>query len=106
MILTEHLIEKVSQPGNCLLLAAGLHFCHLVIDIHQAFLIFHLMMTINMIKMTSLPQVDFPPPELSTSTRAPLRLLPPVQNFAEHYFVCLIFAFFANHYEDEGNRYC
>ena len=30
MILTEHLIEKISQPGNCLVLAAGLHFCHLV----------------------------------------------------------------------------
>ena len=42
-----------------------------------------------MIKMANLPQVDFPPPELSTSTRAPLRPLPPVQNFAEHYFVCL-----------------
>ena len=52
MILTEHLIEEISQPCNCLVLAAGLHFCHLVIDIHHTFLIFHLMMTVNMIKMT------------------------------------------------------
>ena len=51
MILTEYLIEEISQPCNCLVLAAGLHFCHLVIDVHQAFLIFHLM--INMMKMTN-----------------------------------------------------
>ena len=106
MILTEHLIEKVSQPRDSLVLAAGLQFCHLVIEVHPAFVIFHLMIAINMMKMTSLPQVDFPPPELSTSTRAPLRLLLPVQNVADHYFVCLFFAFFAEHYEDEGNRYC
>ena len=47
MISTEYLIKKISKPRNCLLLAAGLHFCHLVIDVHHAFLIFHLMMTIN-----------------------------------------------------------
>ena len=47
MILTEHLIEEISQPCNSLVLPAGLHFCHLVIDVHHAFLIFHLMMTIN-----------------------------------------------------------
>ena len=52
MILTEYLIEEISQPCNCLVLPAGLYFCHLVIDINQALLIFHLMMTINMIKMT------------------------------------------------------
>ena len=52
MILTEHLIEKISQPRNCLVLPAGLHFCYLVIDVHHAFLNFHLMRTINMIKMT------------------------------------------------------
>ena len=52
MILTGHLIDDISQPGNCLLLAVGLHFCHLVIDINHTFLIFHLMRTMNMIKMT------------------------------------------------------
>ena len=95
MILTEYLIEEISQPRDCLVLAAGLHFCHLVIDINHTFLIFHLMMTMNMKKMTNLPQVDFPPPELSTSTRAPLRLLPPVQFLLVIIlFACLFFAFF------------
>ena len=57
--------------------------------------------------MTNLPQVDFPPPELSTSTRAPLRLLPPVQFLLVIIlFACLFFAIFVDHYEDEGNRYC